>query len=281
MKKVLLFLSLILLTVFSGCSEKASNSNLTVAVSIPPQEAFVKAVCGDKADVITMIPAGASAESYEMSPKEITAFANSDIYFSIGVPAEEKGIIPHISKETKLVDLTYAVSSVYTDLKIGNEKDPHIWLSPKRAIVTVEEISNQMCELDPENAEFYRKNATDYTDKLNSINNEIANLFKDKRKKVFYISHPSYGYFASDFGLDMISLEKNGKEVTPKELAEITEIAKQNGVKIIFCQEETSKKQAELLAKEIGARVEILKPLSPDYCENLQKTADLIYEAVH
>lgn len=281
MKRTVFILVLTVILTLSGCKEQVSDSGITVAVSIAPQQTFVEKVCGEKVDVITMIPAGASAESYEMTSKEIAKFSKSDIYFSIGVPSEENGILPHISKETKLVDLSVPVSNAYPDLNIGNERDPHIWLSPKRVIVMIEEIRDEMSALDPENADFYKNNAEDYIKELQNIDNEIVDIFKDKTKKVFYISHPSYGYFSSDYGLQMISLEEHGTEVTPKDLAEITRIAKESGVKIIFYQEETSKKQAELLAKEIGGEVTKLSPLSPDYSENMLKTAKLIYEALN
>lgn len=281
MKRTVFILVLTVILTLSGCKKQVSDSGITVAVSIAPQQTFVEKVCGEKVSVITMIPAGASAESYEMTSKEIAKFSKSDIYFSIGVPSEENGILPHISKETKLVDLSVPVSNAYPDLNIGNERDPHIWLSPKRVIVMIEKIRDEMSALDPENADFYKNNAEDYIKELQNIDNEIVDIFKDKTKKVFYISHPSYGYFSSDYGLQMISLEEHGTEVTPKDLAEITRIAKESGVKVIFYQEETSKKQAELLAKEIGGEVTKLSPLSPDYSENMLKTAKLIYEALN
>lgn len=281
MKRTVFILVLTVILTLSGCKEQVSDLGITVAVSIAPQQTFVEMVCGDKVSVITMIPAGASAESYEMTSKEIAKFSKSDIYFSIGVPSEENGILPHISKETKLVDLSVPVSNAYPDLNIGNERDPHIWLSPKRVIVMIEKIRDEMSALDPENADFYKNNAEGYIKELQNIHNEIVDIFKDKTKKVFYISHPSYGYFSSDYGLQMISLEEHGTEVTPKDLAEITRIARESGVKVIFYQEETSKKQAELLAKEIGGEVAKLSPLSPDYSENMLKTAKLIYEALN
>ena len=77
----------------------------------------------------------------------------------------------------------------------------------------------------------------------------------------------------------MTPLEEHGQEVTPKQLAELTDDARNMGITTVFVQQETSKKQAELLAKEIGGKVEILKPLSPDYTNELLRTAKLIYEA--
>ncbi len=281
MKKTELIICILFLLTLCGCKNDTKTNKITVSVSIPPQVEFVKAVCGDEAEINVMITAGASAEKYEPVPKDIAALNDSDIYFSIGVPAEENGILLHIPDSVKLIDLTTPVSEKYTDRKIGSERDPHIWLSPKRVVVMVEEIAKQMAVLDPENAPTYSSNADTYINKLNKAETEIAHIFRNKKLKVFYISHPSYGYFADDFGLKMVGLEKNGHEATAKDLTEVLASVKADGTKVIFCQEEASKSLAELVAKEIGGEVQILKPLSPNYLDNLLTTANLIEKAVN
>ncbi len=281
MKKFLTFLIIILTVALSGCSTEQKTDKLTVAVSIAPQAHFAEKICGDSVNIITLIPAGASAESFEMKPKDVISFSKAHIYFSIGVPAEENGILPNISDGTKLARLDKAVSEAYPDLKIGNERDPHIWLSPKRAILMVETMTKELCTLSPQNKDIFLANSKKYVEELKKLQSEIQNLFKDKRKKSFLISHPSYGYFASDFGLEMISLEKNGQEATPKQLESIITLAKTQEVKYIFCQEEASKKQADLVAKEIGGKVETLRPLAKAYETSLKETANLIYQAVN
>ncbi len=278
MKKFSIILVLILLLCLVGCSPSKENK-LTVAVSIPPQVHFIEKICGERVNILNLIPAGASAEAYEMKPKEVISFSNADIYFSIGVPAEKNGILPNLSKNTQLVQLEKTVADFYPDLKIGNERDPHIWLSSKRSIIMVKEIADRLSEKDSENAVFYKENAEKYIKELEKLQNEIMQLFKDKRRKIFYISHPSYGYFADDFGLNMISLENNGQEATPKELADIITKAKNSNIKDIFCQEETSTKQAQAVAKELGGEVKILRPLAKDYETSLRQAANLIFEA--
>ena len=73
MKKTVLTLCVSFLLILCGCQNNTKTDKLTVGVSIPPQKEFVQAVCGDTADVFIMIPAGASAENYEPTPKEIAA----------------------------------------------------------------------------------------------------------------------------------------------------------------------------------------------------------------
>lgn len=283
LKKIIaLVLSFILVFMLCGCkSDNNSKSDKPViAVSILPEKTFVEKVCGDKFDITTMIPSGASPETYEPSPQEIAALEKADIYFSIGVPAEDS-ILKSVSGATKITELHTAVSKVYPDLtdKEHGGRDPHIWLSPKRVIVMVNTIADTLSAFDPKNASLYKENAKKYIKELENLDDEINYIFKDKRVKRFIVFHPSFAYFADDYGLSMYALEEHGKEATAQRIAEMTDLAELYGIKVIFYQSETSGRQAEAFAEEIGGSAIALSPLAEDYISNLKIIAQKIYEA--
>lgn len=287
-RKLSLLLSgiiLISLFVFSGCEkteidkeENATNKKI-VAVSIVPQETFVKAICGDKVEVITMIPPGSSPETYEPTPQQMQKFTDSDIYFSIGVPTEAASILP-TAGDIKIVPLAEKVSSVYDDLKIGDEgRDAHIWLSPKRVKVMVEAIAEEMGKIDEENKELYNQNAENYIKQLDELDKEIKDVAETIKQKKFVVFHPAFGYIADDYGLEMFSLEEEGKEATPQHLQEMIDLAKKENIKVIFYQAELDSNQAKAYAEEVGGKTEQLEPLAADYIENLKKMINTIAEA--
>ena len=287
-RKLSLLLSgiiLISLFVFSGCEkteidkeENATNKKI-VAVSIVPQETFVKAICGDKVEVITMIPPGSSPETYEPTPQQMQKFTDSDIYFSIGVPTEEASILP-TAGDVKIVPLAEKVSSVYDDLKIGDEgRDAHIWLSPKRVKVMVEAIAEEMGKLDEENKELYNQNAENYIKQLDELDKEIKDVAENIKQKKFVVFHPAFGYIADDYGLEMFSLEEEGKEATPQHLQDMIDLAKKENIKVIFYQAELDSNQAKAYAEEVGGKTEQLEPLAADYIVNLKKMINTIAEA--
>ncbi len=287
-RKLSLLLSgiiLISLFVFSGCEksevnkeENATNKKI-VAVSIVPQETFVKAICGDKVEVITMIPPGSSPETYEPTPQQMQKFTDSDIYFSIGVPTEEASILP-TAGDVKIVPLAEKVSSVYDDLKIGDEgRDAHIWLSPKRVKVMVEAIAEEMGKIDEENKELYNQNAENYIKQLDELDKEIKDVAENIKQKKFVVFHPAFGYIADDYGLEMFSLEEEGKEATPQHLQDMIDLAKKENIKVIFYQAELDSNQAKAYAEEVGGKTEQLEPLAADYIVNLKKMINTIAEA--
>lgn len=284
--KILLFMiSFFCMLYLIGCSNKtnlsknpSSKTTLTVAVSIIPEETFVKAVCGDLVNVVTLIPSGQSPETFEPTPDILERFSESKLYFTMNVPSEVNSILPKskdFNPDVKIVNLAKEVSAVYKEREFApGHRDPHIWLSPKRVKIMVNSIRDNLCKLDPSNEKIYKKNAESYTKKLDSVDKDIKTSLDKLKIKSIIVYHPAFGYFADDYGLEMIALEEEGKESTPKSMQKIVDFAKAKKVKTVFFQAETDSKQAETFANELGGKCEKLAPLDPNYIDNLKKMAN-------
>lgn len=287
-KVTLIYTMLIVFAVFicTSCAQSSNNSQnkIVIAVSIVPQETFIKEIAGDLVEVVTLIPPGSSPETYSPTPKELQKFSQASIYFTIGVPAEQANILPatkDLSPNTKIVDLASIVSQEYPDREFApGERDPHIWLSPKRVKVMIDAIQKELSALDSENSDTYQKNAENYKARLDELDASIKEKLKDLPNKSFIVYHPAFGYFADDYSLEMISLEEEGKEATPQRFQEVVEIAKSKGIKVILHQAEVDSRQAKAFAEEIGGRAEKIAPLAPDYIENLEKMADILADTL-
>ncbi|MCI1930308.1 MAG: zinc ABC transporter substrate-binding protein [Clostridia bacterium] len=279
----------------SGASASSSASNASsaaastsaepkekpiIAVTIVPEETFVKAVCGDLDDVITMVPPGNSPENYEPTPEQMEKFSKASLYFSIGVPTEEANILPNVG-DVKVVSLQGKVADVYPERKFeSGERDPHIWLSPKRAEVMVATIAQELGKIDEANKDTYEKNAEAYINKLEDLDKEIKSSLEGVKSKKFIVYHPAFGYLADDYGLKMYALEDEGKEATPQHLQEMVDLAKKENIKVIFYQEEIDSSQSQSFAEEIGGKTIQLEPLAADYIDNLKRMAQTMAEAM-
>jgi zinc transport system substrate-binding protein len=263
------------------CASPAwAASKPVIAVSIVPQATFARAVCGDLVDIVTMIPPGASPSNYEPAPELIAQFSKAALYFSIGVPTEKNNILPALAADTRLVPLAEAVSSVYPDARIGQGRDPHIWLSPKRAVVLVQAMADAMAEFDPANKARYHSNAAAFIAQIQAADAHIQAALAPVKNKKFMVFHPAFGYIAADYGLTMYALEDHGKEATAKHLQEMLRVAKQEQIKVIFYQAEIDSRQSQAFAEEIGGVTMRLEPLSADYIANLESMAATIAKAM-
>nr|WP_315020888.1 zinc ABC transporter substrate-binding protein [uncultured Aminipila sp.] len=283
---LMLVLSLFLL---SGCAnddkqndskEGKSNSKPIIAVTIVPEKTFVEAVCGDLAEVITMVPPGSSPENYEPTPQEIEKFSKASVYFTIGVPTEEANILPNAG-DVKIIALQDKVGKVYPDRTFeSGERDPHIWLSPKRAKVMVTEIAEEMGNLDKPNKETYEQNADRYIEQLDKLDKDIAASLEGVKNRKFIVYHPAFGYIAEDYNLQMYALEEEGKESTIQHLKKMIDLANKENIKVIFYQEEIDSSQSEAFAEEIEGETMQLEPLAADYIDNLKKMAQTMAEVM-
>jgi len=70
--------------------------------------------------------------------------------------------------------------------------------------------------IDPANKAVYEKNATKYISKLNELDKKMKNILKGLKTKTFIIYHPAFGYFADDYNLKMLAIEKEGKRLQSK-----------------------------------------------------------------
>lgn len=278
-----------------GCSTKETTTDIEstkdaaipekpiVAVTITPEKSFVEAVCGDKVDVVVMVPPGNSPENYEPTPKEMEQFSKAKIYFTIGVPTESSYILPKAKEisEMKVIKLQDEVAKTYNELEIApGQRDPHIWLSPKRAKEMVKIINREVGQLDTENAKEYEKNAQAYEAELDHLDDKIKTILADVKNRKFIVFHPAFAYLADDYDLKMFALEEEGKETTPQRLREMLDFAKAENIKAVFYQAEISNKQAQSFAEEIGGKTVQLEPLALNYIENFKKMAELMAEVM-
>lgn len=287
-RKLTLFLSLILCSsslFISGCatsqSKKKDSSKIQIAVSIVPESTFVEAVGKNHVEVTTMIPPGSSPETYEPTPKQMTEFSKSDLFFSIGMPLEKNQLIPNLNTKTKVVSLDKAVQKQYLDLKLGEERDPHIWLSPKRVIVMIDTIVEELSKIDPQNTAFYQKNGDSYKDQINAVDLKIQKSLLPVKNRKIIVFHPAFGYLADDYQLEMYALEEEGKESTPEHLRQMIDLAKKEHIKVIFYQAETDSNQSKAFAEELGGKTVQLEPLAEDYIGNLEKMIHIMVQVMN
>jgi zinc transport system substrate-binding protein len=260
----------------AGQGSAGAGDRPIIAVSIPPERAFVEAVCGEGFEVVSVVPDGFSAETYEPTPGDLVSFQDAAVYFSIGVPSETASVFDAFSENTKIVALHEAARADYPDLLIDGERDPHLWLSVRRAIVMTQKIAETLSELFPENAAQFAENAENYIAELDAADKQIRQTIENAGVTAFLALHPAFGYFADEYGLTMYALEEHGKEPTVSHLMEMAQLAENLGLTTVFYQAQASESEAKAFAEEIGGSIEMLNPLSADYIPNLIAMAEAI-----
>jgi zinc transport system substrate-binding protein len=300
-----LLIGLLVLLTAAGCSKKEGSSDkLGIVVSIVPLQEFAEKIGGDKVSVSAMVPPGASPHSYEPTPDQLVNVGKAKMYVRVGSPVEFEltwlDKIISTNRDMAVVDASEGITLVKMEHKHEHEGeihhedepeehdseehdkgyDPHIWLSPKNAVIMVENIHKSLISLDPENKEYYASNKDAYIKELNALDSEIQDALSGKKSRMFMVFHPAWGYFAKDYNLEQIPIEEEGKEPTAKGIQSLIDQAREHNIKVIFASPQFSTKSAEVIAKEIKGRMVLIDPLEKDYITNLNKVSQAFSEAM-
>ncbi|MBF0202352.1 MAG: zinc ABC transporter substrate-binding protein [Desulfamplus sp.] len=299
--------------VFSVISTNAAEK-LSVFVSIVPQKYFVQQIGKEMVDVKIMVKPGASPATYEPKPRQMADIAKAKLYFAIGVPFENAWLekISAANTGMKVIHTDHGIDKIamaahhhhksdpggnhgpeyhgeeHHDGEEHQDKkghgdgdhhghaglDPHIWVSPSLVKVQAKTILKALQDAAPLYKEEFQENYDSFSTRIDALDQELKHTLAGTAGMQFIVFHPSWGYFAKDYGLKQIPIEIEGKDPKPAQLKELIEHAKEREIKVIFVQPQFSTKSAEILAREIGGQVAFADPLAEDWMENLSMIAD-------
>jgi len=281
-----------------GCGETAhSSGKIGVVVTILPQVEFVENVGGEKVDVTVMVPAGKSPHFWEPLPSQMKAMARAEIYAKVGSGVEFELVwlekLVSTNKEIVVVDCSAGIQLIQMagNQDHGDEEpeeehhnpgamDPHIWMSPLKAKIMVQNICDGLVQVDPGNRAFYEQNRDAYLQELTELDEDIREALFGVTNRKFMVYHPSFGYFAKEYNLTMLSVEEEGKEPTPAGIVHLIEQAKEDNIKAIFASPQFNPRSAEVIADEIGGSVVLIDSLAGDYIANLRTVLGELVQAM-
>lgn len=281
MKKI--FILLLLPLLLTACGEKQERVSdevrkNRVLVTHSPYNYFVNRLTEGKIEVVALVPPGASAHSFEPTPKQVIQAAESDIWFRTGEPFEQQALnsLQTQAKGMVVVDLREGVNmDNLPAIRCGDHEhaDLHFWLSPLEAKRVVKTMADQLVVSYPEMAEGIREQERGLDVELDQLMVTMRTILDLMPNRTIMVSHPAYGYLCRDFNLNQLSIEMEGRDPTPQKLTKIIQEAREKKIKRIFTQPQHSRKGAEVIAKELGAEVIDLDPYDDHYFENMRKIA--------
>ncbi|MFI3065288.1 ZinT/AdcA family metal-binding protein [Streptococcus suis] len=294
MKKVgLLFLSVsALLLGACGNSTASEDGKLNIVTTFYPVYEFTKQVAGDEANVDLLVKAGTEVHGYEPSAKDIARIQEADAFVYENENMETWVHDVEGSIDTEKVNVISATEGMLL-LPGGEEEheghdhseeghshayDPHVWLSPERAITLVENIRDSLVAKYPEKKDAFETNAAAYIEKLDALDAKYSETLSAAKQKYFVTQHTAFAYLTLDYGLKQVSITgvAADEDPTPSRLAELTEYINKYGIKYIYFEENASKSVAETLAKETGVQLDVLNPLESLTDEDMKNGKDYI-----
>jgi zinc transport system substrate-binding protein len=250
MRIVPVSLAAVALLAASCAGSGATKGQRTVVAAFYPLAFAAAAIGGSKVHVENLTPPGAEPHDVELSPRTVGRLQEADLvlYLSHGFqPAVENAV--EGARGTRLDTLEGL------HLHKGSEgTDPHVWLDPVLFARVARRIGTAVGR---------PASAAAFSARLKRLDREYRAGLRDCARREFVTSHAAFGYLAARYHLRQIPITGIDPEAepTPKRLRDLVELVRREGVTTVFFERLVSPRLAETVAREAGARAEVLDPI--------------------
>ena len=227
MKKIVSLILALIVSVafFAGCSNapKQDNGKFSVVTTIFPEYDWVSNITSGAGDVelTLLLDNGADLHSYQPTADDIIKISNCDMFIYVGGESDKwvddalKGAVNKDMVVVNLLDLLGSkvkqeetVEGMQAEEEEGEgedeaEYDEHVWLSLKNAASLCGQISDKLCEADPENKDLFSKNTEDYLKKLSELDAKYSSVREDaKYTTLLFADRFPFRYLTDDYKLN-------------------------------------------------------------------------------
>lgn len=278
MQKIATFIICALLIV--GCTTKSDSDKKTIFVTITPMQSIIEEITAGDFDIEVIVPKGASPETFEPTPKQVTSFSDAELIFSTGLIDFEHSLVERISGDAEVVNLSNGIELIAGSCSHGNHQhkhgvDPHIWTSPRALRTMVTNAHKAIMAHYPDSVK-YTEATGRLLERIDALDKYCATRIKAEGVEAMMIYHPAYTYYARDYGIEQIAIEHDGKEPSLRQTTALIEKAKEHGVKAILRQPQYSEDKVRAIANDAGAEIITTDPLAEDILGEIERVTEII-----
>ena len=233
-----------------------------------PLAYLAKAIAGDNADVITLVPPGTEPHDYELTPKQVASLGTAAVVvYQAGVSAAIDEAIaeaaPSDTVETGGLIQLLPPPVGDDDPATTYGYDPHTWLDPANMIVFADAITAAMALADPPHASQYRDADATTKTQLTGLDNEYRDTLVGCQRSTFLTTHAAFGYLAQAYGLTQLAIAgvTPEDEPSPRRLGMLAKQARTLGLTTVFFETLVSPDYANTLAADLDLRTDVLDPI--------------------
>lgn len=282
---ILIIIMTIIVMCFKTESVVKNEEKLQIVATLFPQYDFAKQIVKDKADVKLLLNSGVETHNYEPTGKDmITILSGSDMFLYTGTnlePWTEKIVQNLESTNCKIVNVSDGIELItieeFEERHINSEIlieeheeehkhqeifDGHIWQNPKNAVKMLNNVLNELCEIDPDNAEYYTKNAEEYRNQILELDGELRNIVnQSERKEIAVGGEFAYAYLVEEYGINFVSVYTNcgeGEDPSIAKVKSVIDYINKYNIPVVYYEELSEGTVAKMIAEETEAEPLVL-----------------------
>ena len=223
---------------------------------------FVRAVVGDRLEVVSIVHVGGDPHTYEPVPSDARRIADAEVVVRNGLGLE-RWLDRLIATNTKarVVTATEGLDpQLQSDGAYRGHPDPHQWMDPQLATAYVRNIEAALSERYPQHAADFAERARSYVERLEAlhrdITDELAGIDGERRKLV--TTHDAFRYFGRRYGLEVVATIwgiSTEREPSAREIRAIVDEIRKRGVRSVFVETTVNPALMMRIAEETGIHV--------------------------
>ena len=274
---ILIIIMTIIVMCFKTESVVKNEEKLQIVATLFPQYDFAKQIVKDKADVKLLLNSGVETHNYEPTGKDmITILSGSDMFLYTGTnlePWTEKIVQNLETTNCKIVNVSDGIELItieeFEERHINSEilieeheeehkhqeiYDGHIWQNPKNAVKMLDNVLKALCEIDPDNAEYYTKNAEEYRNQILELDGELRNIVnQSERKEIAVGGEFAYAYLVEEYGINFVSVYTNcgeGEDPSIAKVKSVIDYINKYNIPVVYYEELSEGTVAKMIAEE-------------------------------
>jgi ABC-type Zn uptake system ZnuABC Zn-binding protein ZnuA len=243
---------------------ETAGSRPKVGATIFPLWDIARQVAGPVADVVLILPPGASPHTYEPTPAAIRSLSGAQTLFVIGHGLDDWAA--RLARGAGTPRLIRVDAGVALRRDAGRERgsvDPHYWLSVRNGAAIARTVAADLERLAPDRALDIRGALAAYLTRLDAADREIRRLLDGLPTRRIATFHDAFGYFADAYGLEVAAVFEPypGREPGPRFVVEFQQKVRATGVRVLFSEPQLSVDAIRPIARDLGVAISVLDPL--------------------
>lgn len=267
MKRItsLFLIAIIMLTLLCGCVNNNNDGKIKIVTTYFAAYDWTRNILGDKSnnfELILISDNGVDMHSYQPTADDVIDIKTADIII-YNDSNSQKWIADTINKKDNTSAIVINSISVLESrlLHIGenadhnahshgkNDIDEHIWLSLENSVLMCKKIKESLCKVDKENASIYTENFEKYKTKINALDTEYKEKFKNlKCDTLIFADRFPFRYTLYDYSLEYSALFEGCNSQSDATIDSILSLSKKidnTSSKYIFIIDDTAVKTAK------------------------------------
>jgi ABC-type Zn uptake system ZnuABC Zn-binding protein ZnuA len=235
-----------------------------IAATIFPLYDIARQVAGPVADVVLILPPGASPHTFEPTPAAIRSLGDARTLLVVGHGLDDWAArLAQGAGVPRLVRVDADISLRRYPGRDPASVDPHYWLSLRNGKAIARTVAAELELLSPDRGAELRSSLAAYLARLDNADEQIRELLANLPSRRIAIFHDAFGYFADAYGLEVAAVFEPypGREPGPRFVIDFQEKIRASQIRVVFSEPQLSVDAIRPLAHDLGVTISMLDPL--------------------